>query len=342
MAAEDNSVAGYNSTGSSATGDQLLSGKYAFYIKLANIRMKNIWKGTDLVIGQQSTPAFGGSSEKVWGYRAIERTIADIRRTPSFDLGVGLQGTFDPKTKNYGYNLLIANGTSAKPSNTNNKWLYGDVWAKFLDQKLMVDIYADYSRLNDWSVADVPHRSRQMLKGFVSYSTSPITVGLEGFVNNLKNDVTATRIDGSGTDLLNNTASGVSAFVNGDIIKSKLRYFARYDIYTPTNQVNNDKYNKYVLATSNYNDNSYLTPATLTSAPANPTGDQTYKQNFITLGLDWVVTKNVHIMPNIWYNHYSTQLSDDLNNAINGDLASKAKGDYDLVYRVTVYYVFGK
>ena len=342
MAAEDNSVAGYNSTGSSATGDQLLSGKYAFYIKLANIRMKNIWKGTDLVIGQQSTPAFGGSSEKVWGYRAIERTIADIRRTPSFDLGVGLQGTFDPKTKNYGYNLLIANGTSAKPSNTNNKWLYGDVWAKFLDQKLMVDIYADYSRLNDWSVADVPHRSRQMLKGFVSYSTSPITVGLEGFVNNLKNDVTATRIDGSGTDLLNNTASGVSAFVNGDIIKSKLRYFARYDIYTPTNQVNNDKYNKYVLATSNYNDNSYLTPATLTSAPANPTGDQTYKQNFITLGLDWMPTKNVHIMPNIWYNHYSTQLSDDLNNTINGDLASKAKGDYDLVYRVTVYYVFGK
>jgi len=339
LAAEDNFPAGNPPTSSAASGDQLLNNKLSFYIKLANLRIKNVWKGTDVVIGQQGTPAFSGSSEKVWGYRSIERTIADIRRTPSYDLGVGLQGTFDPKTKNYGYNLLVANGTSAKPAGTSNKWVYGDVWAKFFNQKLIVDVYADYYKQPDWT--DSWHHSRQMLKGFVGYNTSSLSVGLEGFINNLKKDVAATRINDGGKDTLNNVASGISVFVNGDIVKGKLRFFARYDYYNPTNQVDNSKYSNYALKTGNYNDNSYSSVAT-SSAAAVATGDQTYKQNFITLGLDWMPTKNVHIMPNICYNHYSTQLSDELSNTVNGDLASKAKGDYDLVYRITFYYVFGK
>jgi len=338
LSADDNLPAGNPPTSTSVSGDQLLSNKFAFYIKLANLRWKNVWKGTDLVIGQQTTPAYVATSDRIWGYRSIERTISDIRRTPSYDLGVGLQGAFDPKTKNYGYDLLIANGSGAKPEGDDYKWFYGDVWAKFFNQKLVVSLYGDYNRLNwgkNWN------HSRQMWKLFVGYNTAPISVGVEGFVTNLKNDLFATRIDGNGVDTLNNQANGISAFVNGDIIKGKLRFFARYDHYVPTNKVNNNLYNKYVLNTGNYNDNSYFSVAS-SSAAAVATGDQTYKQNFITLGLDWMPTKNVHIMPNIWYNHYSTQLSGDLNNAVNGALASNAKGDYDLVYRVTFYYTFGK
>lgn len=338
LAAEDNFSAGNPPTSASSSGDELLNNKLAFYVKLANVRWKNIWKGTDLVVGQQGTPAFGATSEKVWGYRSIERTIADIRRTPSYDLGVGLQGTFDPKTKNYGYNLLLANGSSAKPASNNYKWVYGDVWAKFLNQKIIVDLYADYSKLQ-WT--DSWHHSRQMLKASVGYNTSPFAIGVEGFINNLKQDVFATKTSGSGVDTLNNTASGISIYLNGNIIKNKLRYFARFDTYTPTNKVNNSMYEKYVLNTGNYNDNSYLSTAT-SSAGLVSTGDETYKQQFLTLGLDFMPTKNVHIMPNIWYNHYATQLSDDLNNSVNGAQASKAKGDYDLVYRITFYYTFGK
>ena len=337
LAAEDNFPAGNPPSSAAASGDQLLNNKLAFYVKLADLRIKNLWKGTDLVIGQQATPAFSGSSEKVWGYRAIERTIADIRRTPSYDLGVGLQGTFDPKTKNYGYNLLVANGSSAKPESDDYKWFYADVWAKLFDKKLIVDIYADYNRLN-WK--GTWRHSRQMWKGFIGYNTAPLAAGVEGFVNNLKQDVFATKTAG-GIDTLNNVASGISAFINGDIIKGKLRFFARYDHYMPTNKVDDGKYNKYVFNTGNYNDNSYFSTAT-SSAGVKATGDQTYTQDFLTLGLDFMPAKNVHIMPNIWYNHYSTQLSGDLNNAVNGDLASKAKGDYDIVYRLTIYYTFGK
>ena len=337
LAAEDNFDGKGNPITSGASGD-LVNGKLGFYIKLANLRIKNIWEGTDLVIGQQGTPAFSGSSEKVWGYRSIEKTIADFHKTPSFDMGVGLQGTFDPKTKNYGYNLLVGNGAQslngAKPSQNNNKYLYGDIWAKFLDQKLIVDVYADYARTNDWAVkTGTDQTSRQMLKGFVSYSTSPISVGLEGFVNNLKNGINATKIDGSGADVLNDVATGISAFVTGDIVKNQLRFFARYDAFTPTTKVDNNKYSNYTLLTPSYNEGS--------TAPTK-ISDQTYKQNFITLGLDWMPAKNIHIMPNIWYNHYSTQLTGDNNTAVNGDLADKAKGDHDLVYRLTFYYTFGK
>src|SRR5262249_29172907 len=136
LAAEDNFPAGNPPGTTAASGDETLNNKETFYIKLANIRVKNIWPGTDLVVGQQATPAFPLLSERIWAYRSIERTIADIRRTPSYDLGAGLQGTFDPKTKNFGYNLLVANGSSAKPEADNFKWFYGDVFAMFLDKKL--------------------------------------------------------------------------------------------------------------------------------------------------------------------------------------------------------------
>src|SRR5689334_11511398 len=91
LAAEDNitTLAGVTS------GDLLGDNKLSLYIKLANIRWKNIWKGTDLVVGQVATPAFPLLTETVWGYRSVERTVADLRRTPSFDLGATLQGSFD-------------------------------------------------------------------------------------------------------------------------------------------------------------------------------------------------------------------------------------------------------
>jgi hypothetical protein len=317
LAAEDNFPAGQGVGQATANGDETQNNKLTFYIKLANIRWKNIWKGTDLVVGQVATPAFPLLSEKIWGYRSIERTISDIRRTPSYDLGVALQGKFDAKG-NFGYDLMVGNGSSAKPEADNFKWFYGDVFGMFMDKRLVVDLYADYERLT-WTPQ--LHHSRQMIKGYVAYTTPGLTIGVEGFVNNLHNDVTATKIAG-GTDLLSIKAVGVSYYIRGNIIPTKLGFFARYDMFNPNNKVDNGVYSKYVQTTGNYNDNSYAGGTTAT-------GDETYKQGFITGGLDWTPAKNVHFMPNIWYNHYNTQL------------ATK-NGDYDLVYRMTFYFTFGK
>lgn len=288
-------------------GDVLTDNKFSPYIKLANLRWKNVWKGTDLIIGQQSTPAFSGSSEGVWSYRSIERTIADVRRTPSFDMGVGLQGKFIPKNDRFGYDVLIANGQSARPENDMNKWFYADVWGKFLDNKLMVDIYADYNRLN-WTEAW--HHDRSMLKIFVGYTTPKLTVGLEYFMNSLMGDNVATRIADGKFDTLTTKASAASFFVRGPIKKDKLGFFARYDYYNPTGNNNNSVYKKYTPLTSQYDPNT--------------------QEQFMTLGLDYTPVKNVHIMPNIWYNTY------------NNEGPANIKNDNDMVLRVTFYYIYGK
>ena len=302
LAAEDNITTGTGTT----SGDLLSDNKLTFYIKLANIRWKNIWKGTDLVIGQVATPAFPLLSEKIWNYRSVERTISDIRRTPSYDLGATLQGRFDEKG-NYGYNLMVGNGTSAKPENDNFKWFYGDVFAKFFDQKLVIDLYGDYEKLN-WTTAW--HHSRQMVKGYVAYNTPGLTIGVEGFINNLKNDNVATKIAG-GNDTLSVQAKGISFYAHATIVKDRLRVFARYDKFNPDNKIDNNVYNKYAGNTSNYND-----PST--------------KEAFITGGLDFTPYKGVHFMPNVWYNKYDNQ-----------GFAAKYNS-YDLVYRMTIYFVFGK
>lgn len=307
LAAEDNFPAGNPPSSTSPSGDQLLDNKLSLYIKLMNVRWKNIWKGTDLVVGQQATPTFALLTEKIWAYRSIERPIADVRRTPSYDFGAGLQGYFDPETKNWGYNLLAANGTGAKPEGDIFKWFYGDVYAYFLDKKVVVDLYADYERLN-WDPSW--HHSRQMIKGYVAYNTPSLTVGVEGFINNLKNDNFATRIAG-GTDTLSVKAKGISAYIHGNIVPNKLRFFARFDAFNPDNKINNNTYASYKGNTSNYND-----PVT--------------KEEFITAGLDYMPAKNVHFMPNVWYNKYTNQGPQSVYNS------------YDLVYRITCYYVFGK
>jgi hypothetical protein len=328
LAAEDNFPAGNPPSSAAASGDELLNNKLSFYIKLMNIRWKNIWKGTDFIVGQIATPAFPLLSEKMWNYRSIERTISDIRRTPSYDLGASLQGVFDPQTKNFGYDLMVGNGSSAKPEADNFKWFYGDVYAYFLNKKLVFDIYGDYERLN-W--LPTWHHSRQMWKGYIAFNSAAttkgidpgngFTVGLEFFVNNLKSDNFATKIAG-GVDTLSTAANGISFYVHGDIVKTKLRFFARFDAYNPNNKVDNNTFSKYVGNTGNYNDNSY-------SKGVTATGDQTYKQQFFTAGLDFMPAKNVHFMPNVWYNHYATQLAN-------------SNADYDLVWRLTFFYSFGK
>jgi hypothetical protein len=336
LAAEDNFPAFNPPSSAAASGDELSNSKETFFIKLADVRWKNIWNGTDLIIGEQVTPAFPLLSEKIWNYRSVERTISDIRRTPSYDMGAGLQGTFDPKTKNFGYDLLVANGTSDKPASNSFKWFYGDVYAYAFDKKLVFDFYADYQRLN-WQPGW--HHDRQMIKGYIAYTTPALTIGAEGFINTIRADTKATKIAG-GADTINTVAEGLSLYVHGNIIPGKLRFFARWDGYNPNHKVNNSIYSAYagISSPNGYNSVAYkLTYSPNTGTPtaiASTINDPTSKEQFITAGLDFTPVKNVHLMPNIWYNHYATQLT--------GAAKTAEPNNYDLVYRMTFYFVFGK
>lgn len=332
LAAEDNFPA-YNAPGQTAVnGDQLSNTKETFFIKIADIRVKNIWKGTDLVLGEQQTPTYVLISEKVWNYRSIERTNTDIRRTPSYDLGVGLQGVFDPATRNFGYNLLMATGNSDKPAASSFKWFYGDIYGWFADKRLVIDLYADYQRLN-W--VTTWHHDRQMLKGYIAWTSPMLTVGVEGFVNTIRNDTKATLIAG-GADTIDTKANGLSFYAHGAIVPEKLRWFARVDLYNPNKNVNNSLYTTYAGISS---PSGYMTPGykysyagSTTGAPTaqTTTGDPTSKETFITAGLDFMPARDVHFEPNIWVVKYSSQL------------AAGKESDQDVVYRMTFFFVFGR
>ena len=308
LAAEDNAGAPTGAIG----GDLTSNGKLTFYIKYANLRWKNIWKGTDLIVGQAPTPAFSLVEEPIWGYRSIERTIADVRRMPSFDLGVSLQGKLDPETGNFGYNLMVGNGSGARPETNKFKHFYGDVYAKLLDKRLVLSLFADYERLN-WSPGF--HHARNMVKGFVAYTTPSFTVGVEAFKSHGQEDVVGLRtvVGGTDRDTLDADATGISTFVRGTIVKEKLSFFARYDRYNPDTKYDAAYYQVYNPLSSNFEPNN--------------------KERFITAGLDFTPIKNVHIMPNVWYNGYQSERT---------DVTGKAAKDHDLVYRTTFYFVFGR
>lgn len=304
LAAEDNTV----TRTLLPTGDLLADNKLSVYIKLANLRWKNIWKGTDLVVGQMATPAFTLLAEPIWGYRSIERTITDIRRIPSYDLGVALQGKFDPVKGNFGYDFMISNGTGAAPENNKFKWLAADVYAKLFDKKLVLQLYADYQRMN-WTTGF--HHARSILKGFAGYVTPRFTAGVEAFSSYGRQDVIGIR--GTVNDTISARSRGISLFVRGNIIKDKLLFFARSDWFNPDLNYNEQAYDSYKGLTSTFGPNN--------------------KETFCTAGVDFMPLKNVHFMPNIWYNRYSSERH---------STTGAERHDYDLVYRITFYYIYGK
>ena len=304
LAAEDNLATRTGNT----SGDLLSDNKLAFYIKLANIRWKNIWKRTDLIVGQVSTPAFALLVEPIWGYRSVERTITDIRRIPSYDLGVALQGKLDTAGK-FGYDLMVSNGSGAKPESNRFKWFAGDVYTKLFNKKLILQLYADFERLN-W--ADSFHHSRSMIKAFAAYSAPSITGGLEAFVNYGYNDIVG--VKGTILDTISATSVGISAFVRGKIVTDRLNYFLRADFFNPGIDSDNEQsFDSYKGLTSTFEPNN--------------------KEIFMTAGLDYTPIKNVHFIPNIWYTRFSSKRM---------NVSGSFRHDYDLVYRITFYYVFGR
>src|SRR6201986_269022 len=102
----------------------------AMWIKNINIRARDIWTGTDFVIGEMSTPGFAlnepgtngptSLSETTWAYRSVERTITDFHKNNSYDVGAALQGTFDPATKNFGYVIMLGDNTQANTNTVYN------------------------------------------------------------------------------------------------------------------------------------------------------------------------------------------------------------------------------
>lgn len=326
LASEPAANTGVNGTTSIQNGDNLVDNKMAFWIKNFNLRIREIWTGTDLVFGELSTPGFAlnepgtngpnSLSEATWGYRSIEKTITDFHKNNSYDVGAALQGTFDPKTKNFGYVLMVGNNSTSSllsASNPNTgfyKIFYGDLWGKFLDQKLYLDFYADYAP-TAITTPTVGPQEHHMFKGFASYTTPVVTLGVEAYTQDITNALT----NNTTKKVTDATVNGLSVWARGSIVKNKWGWFARYDAYNPyTDYIGTDLYT--------VSPNSYST------------FDPTTKEKFVTAGLDFTPVKNIHFMPNVWF----VQYKDQIDPATTGYIPD----NHTIVYRATFFYTFGK
>ncbi len=315
LASEPTANTSVSGTTAIFNSDNLGDNKMAFYIKNFALRTRNVWNGTDFVIGEMLTPAFPLLTEKIWGYRSIERTIADFHKTNAYDVGASLQGVFDPATKNFGYNILIGNNSTASllsAANANTgfyKAFYGDVYAKFLNQTLIFDIYADYMKTAG-TTAVVGTQARNMIKGFVAYTTPKITFGIEAYMQKIANGIT----DGATKTSVNATVEAISIYSKGAIYKDKLGFFARYDSYNPDNDFNS---------------------ADVYTVNTNLAGYSPYtKEHFITAGLDFTPAKNIHFEPNLWFIQYKDQRDPSTTGYL--------PDSHVLVYRLTFFFIFGK
>jgi len=302
-----------------SNGDNLVDNKMSFYIKYAYLKVRDLWTGTDFVIGSQPTPTWNLSSEQIFNHRWIERTITDFHKLGnSFDVGAGLQGTFDPETKNFGYNLLVGNntqaaiGSAASPTTGFYKEFYGDIWGKFLDKSLYADVYADYARTAPATYL-VGGQSHNMLKGILAYSVPWLTVGIEAFTDKIANGVT--EVSGTTKTPTNANAEGISFNAHGSIVKDKLGFIARFDTYNP--------------------DSEFKTSATSYTVNTNLGSYSPYtKEQFYVLGIDYTPAPNIHFSPNIWFDRFKDQQPTTATGYV--------PDDHTLVYRLTFFFTFGK
>ncbi len=265
-----------------AGGDVLGDNKSGFYVKEASLTFGNWIPMANVIFGQQGMNMFS-VDEGLWGFRGVEKSILDMRgasETGSNDLGIQVQGNFD-KDQTFGYSVSIVNyDNSSKVEDLKNKVIAGQLTGKFLDKHLVLDITGDYVGLgtaasisdsdyaNGKTTATNVDQSASLIKGALAYDSKPITIGVVYAMHTLA---------GQSKSVAGNNAqqTGLSIFAHGQIIEKSLNAFARYDMWDPDKNANDNLAGR--------------------------------KENFITAGLDWIPESvaNVHVDPNIEINSFS-------------------------------------
>ncbi len=241
------------------------NGKIGSFVKDAYLKWKNIFSGSDLIVGIQPTPSYD-ISEAVWGYRSLEKTIMDLRGiVPSRDQGLSLKGKLIGNGSVY-YWLMFANNSANSPETDKYKRYYAHLQVKPLTG-LQATLNIDYR-----AAADIRNRymnisvNNDILTSslFVSYGeTGKYSLAAEGFMMSTTNGYD------NGVSLASKSGLGFSIFGNINL-SSELVLVGRFDNYDP-------------------------------NTDGKSAGDV---RNYVIGGLDWRVARNVSIIPNILYETY--------------------------------------
>ena len=322
---------GPNGGASANAGTNLDANGYnTVMLKNMFLKWSNIFKGSNLIIGQMSTPSFATpfNSEQLGGYRSIEKTVMDMHNIDaSTDIGVSLQGNLWKQNNSkdslkpaiVGYQFMVGNGNSVKPENDRFKKWRATVYTSFMQQKITVGVYGDYNtvQLSPYLLTNTT------VKGYAHFKTKAFSIGFEAFQQTNKNgDIYLATKTSTKADTATGAEFGWSVYGNCRLIKDKLNFFVRMDQFNPDTKFSSSNY-KYSASTFGGN----MTTTTF------------YKQTFYSIGFDYTPNGRLHIMPNLWLNQYKTMADSFLGVNVPG---SRAKKDYDMVPRITLYYIFNK
>jgi hypothetical protein len=193
----------------------------------------NVFKGSDLFIGLQSTFSFE-TSERIWGHRFLEKTILDFRGiVSSRDLGLSLRGRFDAKGK-FIYGLMVANNSSAKPESDRFKRVYATLGFKPIEG-LELAVFAD----RNFKEKAARLGKDELTTGiFAGFKKEKFAFGIESFVR--QSDHGFVKEEASKT--LNTFGVSVFGSVN---FTNKFGCVGRYDYFDPNtdSKVENDSRN---------------------------------------------------------------------------------------------------
>jgi hypothetical protein len=199
------------------------------FVKDAWLKWKDVFKGSDLIVGMSPTPAFD-VSEGAWGYRSLEKTIMDyFGIVSSRDIGIDLKGKFDEKGSAK-YWLKIGNGSGNKPETDKYNRYYGQL--QFTPGNFLITLYGDFNTLPqkfDSADSTFKNNSAFVAAAFVSYKyEKTFAIGVEGFLKSQQNNFAAMSGDMLGTQ----SGFGLSFWAKA-MLSEKVGIVGRYDMYDP-------------------------------------------------------------------------------------------------------------
>ncbi len=252
------------------------NGKVGVFVKDAYLKWKNVFKGSDLIFGIQPTPAYD-YSEAFWKYRALEKTIMDLRGiVPSRLMGLALKGKIDEGGV-FNYWVAIANveGVSvpigADPQIDKFKRYYANILlipVKNLSISLSGDYYARPDITDPYANGKVGN-SGTTFSLFAGYQEpGSFRIGAEGVMSSYANGYN----DAAAKNLASLASLGLSFFGEWEF-NPEWSAIARYDVYDP-------------------NTNS------------DAKGDS---RGYLIAGIAYKPDKNVSIIPNLLMESYETK-----------------------------------
>ncbi|MCH8125095.1 hypothetical protein IIC38_03925 [candidate division KSB1 bacterium] len=124
----------------------------------------------DIYVGISTSPTFA-FLESVWGYRSVEKTLADLHKFGSSrDTGIAFKGSLD-QNKRFQYHAMLANGNGTS-SETNKEKKIMLAFAIELVKNLFVEGYSDWNGMPDG-------KDRYTKQGFIAYKTSTFRIGAQ-------------------------------------------------------------------------------------------------------------------------------------------------------------------